>query len=1116
LHQEFVKRLRNRRSEASTTPDSRVLSSPPTLADGKRVRLALLGGFQVRVDQGQPVTFPSGKVQALLAFLALPPGRAHARDTLATLLWGGLGEVEARASLRQALFMVRKALPALPFLVVEGDSVALDPATVEVDLVRFERRVADGTPPALEEATALYQGDLLAGLAVSEPAFEEWLLTERERLRELAIEALAKLLAHHRQVGVPEAAVQTGLRLLALDPSQEPVHRTLMRLYARQGRRSAALKQYQVCVGVLRRELGTEPELETRRLYQDILQQRVRESAEPEARPSRMTSGTHPTGPVGERPLIGREGELAQLRRALDDVRSGLGRVFVIVGEAGVGKSSLVTVLGEATRDRGARALLGRCYESQQVLPFGPWVDALRGGGVSQDAETLQGLAPVWRAELSRLLPEVGAPDLPAPSDDLLQLFESVAQLVERLTSQDPLALVLEDLHWADEMSLRLFAFVARRMRTAPVLIAATAREEDLTSAPALQRVIDEVATEPHFVRMPLSPLSRSDTAALVRSLARRGSDEALVARLSERLWATSEGNPFVIVETMRALDDGALTETAPSLPLPERVRQVVAARLERLSQRGQQLAAVAAVIGREFEFPVLQSAAGLGFRDAAEGVEELVRRRVLHGIGERFDFTHERVREVVHGRLLALQRKVLHGQLAKAIEEVYAENLEPHYAALGLHCTKAENWGKAAMYLRQAGTQAGARSAYSEAAAFFTQALEALGHLPANRQTTELTIDIRLDIRSALIPLSEWTRMGEQVHEAERLARTLGDQHRLGKISNFMLNQCLLTGDYDGALRFGREALAIARALGDRSIEVVATTNLGGTHSARGEFSEAAAFFERNIALEGDLRYERFGSAGIQSAWSGAHLAEVLSELGRFDEAIERAEASVQIAEGANNSFTLSFGLFALGRAHFRRGDHARATSILERGHEVCRTRQIVFWTAFVAAALGVAYALASRTDEALPLVAGGVEEFRRRPNHFRPAVIPLYAGMTYLGAGRIDAAASHAREALALTRRLGACAAEAHAACLAGDVALAGCTQDAPGYYREALALAEPRGMRPLVAHCHLGLGTLYRRTGQREQAQEHLTTATTMYREMGMTYWLEKAEAELRQLA
>src|SRR5262249_52755020 len=146
-----------------------------------------------------------------------------------------------------------------------------------------------------------------------------------------------------------------------------------------------ALKQYQVCLGVLRRELQAEPEPETRQLYQDILQQRVSESAIPEARLTRTTLRSRLPGLVGEGPLVGREGELKRLRLALDEVRSGLGRVVVILGEAGIGKSSLVTVAGAEAHERGARILLARCYESQQILPFGPWVDALRGGGVSED-----------------------------------------------------------------------------------------------------------------------------------------------------------------------------------------------------------------------------------------------------------------------------------------------------------------------------------------------------------------------------------------------------------------------------------------------------------------------------------------------------------------------------------------------------------------------------------------------------------------------------------------------------------------------------------------------------------------------------------------------------------
>jgi tetratricopeptide (TPR) repeat protein len=282
----------------------------------------------------------------------------------------------------------------------------------------------------------------------------------------------------------------------------------------------------------------------------------------------------------------------------------------------------------------------------------------------------------------------------------------------------------------------------------------------------------------------------------------------------------------------------------------------------------------------------------------------------------------------------------------------------------------------------------------------------------------------------------------------------------------------------------------------------------VGQTHAVRGEFSDAATFLERNVALEGELRYERFGAPAIQSALSGAWLAGALAEIGRFDEAIGHAEAAVQIAETADHPFTLYNGLFDLGRAHLGRGDLPRATRTLERCLDLCRRWQIGLGIPLVAATLGAAYALAGRPDEALPLVAGAIEEFRHRQVHNWPALILLCAGTTDLSAGRINEAARHAREALALARRLGARGSEAHALRLAGDVASTSGGEDAEDNYREALALAGELGMRPLVAHCHLALGNLSLRPGHREKAREHLTTATTMYREMDMRFWLKQA--------
>jgi tetratricopeptide (TPR) repeat protein len=466
----------------------------------------------------------------------------------------------------------------------------------------------------------------------------------------------------------------------------------------------------------------------------------------------------------------------------------------------------------------------------------------------------------------------------------------------------------------------------------------------------------------------------------------------------------------------------------------------------------------------------------------------------------------------VAYQGLLHDRQRALHARITEAIERLAPERVAEQAERLAHHALRGELWDKAVAYLRQAGLRAMGRAANHEAIAHLEPALGALRRLPETRETTELTIDVHIDLRNALLPLGDRARMGEHLHAAEVLARTLGDQRRLARIANFMVIQGLGTGDYGKAISFGQEALTIARALGDRSIEVVATSFLGMARVAGGEFSDAATLFEQNVALEGDLRYERFGAPVIQSALSGALLAEALSQLGRFDDAIGHAEAAVRIAEAADHPFTLFWGLFELGVTHLGRGDSPRATRVLERCHDLCRTWQFVVATPIVAATLGAAYAVAGRADEALPLVVGAVEEFRRRHIYRWPDIL-LCAGTTYLSAGRIDEAASYAREALALTRRLGAQGSEAHALCLAGDVASTGGAKDAPGYYREALALAGELGMRPLVAHCHLGLGRLDYRTDKHEQAQEHLTTAITMYREMDMRFWLERVERELK---
>ena len=261
-----------------------------------RLCLLLLGRFEAQREDGSALALPGGKGQALLAYLALPAGQTHLREALAALLWGDLPAGRARLRLRQVLFDLRRALPeGRPHPSRRGRGGAR-PVAGGGRHRAFRGGRHEGTPEGLERAARLYRGDLLAGLVIQAPPFEEWLAAERERLRERAVEALARLSTHQRTAGALDAAVDTALRLLALDPLQEPVHRTLMRLYADLGRRGAALRQYQVCVAALQRELGVEPDVETKLLYQDIFR-RVRPGAAPAlaAERARVHAGGNPT-----------------------------------------------------------------------------------------------------------------------------------------------------------------------------------------------------------------------------------------------------------------------------------------------------------------------------------------------------------------------------------------------------------------------------------------------------------------------------------------------------------------------------------------------------------------------------------------------------------------------------------------------------------------------------------------------------------------------------------------------------------------------------------------------------------------------------------------------------
>jgi len=983
-----------------------------------RLALTLLGGFHARFETGAAVKVPTHQYRALLAYLALPPGRAHPRDKLVALLWDDLPRTQGRTRLRQAILAIRRSLgrAADAALAIEADTIALRDEAVTVDAVEFQRLARGNDGAALERAAARYSGDLLAGLPVRESPFDEWLGAERLRLADLAIQVLGRLLAVRQGAGELEAAVQVAHRLLALDPLHEPAHRALIDLYQRLGRRSDALRQYQMCLDVLAREFGAEPGPDTRRLYLQVLREGV-----PAPFASRAESGqaTAWIATAGAGPLVGREIERGRLRRALDAAIEETGSVVIVTGEAGMGKSRLAADLaGEAAR-RGARVLLGQCHETDQILAFGPWVEALRPARVDRMIELLDDLGPARRGELARLLPELTDGAAPATGEPL-PLFEAAAALLERLSAGRPVVLVMEDLHWADEMSVRLLAFLARRVTRWKLLVVATARPEELHDAPFVRRALDTLATAPEAVAVELMPLSRDETTTLVRALTPVAASSR-AETLDDQVWSLSEGHPFTVVEMVRSVRHDIASSGAGMGGLPRRVREAVARRLDRLGERARRLVEVAAIIGRQFDVELLALAADVDADRAVDGLEELVRRRLVESVGDLFRFVHHRVLEAARPAIRP-RRAFLHRRVAEAIEKRYVGDLEPHLGALADHYQRAGVWERAVTHLQRTGDLARRRGAYREALVSYETALAAASHLPRVRATLEQEVDLRLGMRYALVPLGQVTRVIQCLEPAKQVAETLGDRARLAWAELFLSEGWRWRGEYERAVEACSRARALAVDLEHRDLALFAAVFLASAYTAQGRHAESRPLLEEAVAA---VRLDdpqatvlvRPAVAPGACGW----LARSIVLCGEHDRVAALLDETMRHAEAVGSPHAIAIACALVGETRLLLDDPAGALTVLERGLALCRSAELEHRLAMLEAATGYARALAGRLDEGARLLEAAVARADgQQQRWFQPQRLAWLADVHRRG-GRPIVAATIAGRAIDLARRIG-----------------------------------------------------------------------------------------------
>jgi DNA-binding SARP family transcriptional activator len=687
----------------------------------------LLGSFRLLYRGHAVKGFDQARLQELLAYLLLQRGNPVSRQQLAFLFWPDSSEAQARSNLRTLWLRLRRVLPEADHLLAAGELAVewrsdgvywLDVAAFEDGLGQARSDVSAETQiAALERAVAAYGGELLPG------NYSDWLLAQRDRLTQAYGAALEQLLALYEARRDYRQAIGHAQALLRHDPLHEPAYTHLMRLHALNDDRAASLHTYHTCATVLRRELEVEPGPATRSLYQQLLTVKL-----PSVAPAPAEAAI---------PLVGREAEWEPLQRAWR-LAAYSPRLALITGEAGIGKTRLAEALAELVERQGIAALAARCFAAGGELAYAPVVAWLR-------SQPLPPLADPWLRALTRLLPEIRAerPDLPPPEPltetwQRLHLFEALRQAL--LTGRTALLLVLDDLQWCDRDTLDWLHYLLTAQpdqgTRGQLLVAATLRSEESESDAALAPWRAELARTAQLSEIELGPLSQDATLALAGQAAGQPFDRAL----GPLLFQGTEGHPLFVVEMVRAGLTAAVREPArhaaamldAPVALPDKVRRVLDARLAQLSPQARGVIELAAVVGRAFTFGVLVAASDLSEGLLVAALDEGWRRRIIREQGaDAYDFSHEKLREAAYASLSQTRRRWLHSQVARALEQVHAGDLDEAAGVLAGHWEAAGRPAQASAYFRRAAARARRLYAHEDALAALEHALGLAAALP-------------------------------------------------------------------------------------------------------------------------------------------------------------------------------------------------------------------------------------------------------------------------------------------------------------------------------------------------------------------------------------------------
>jgi DNA-binding SARP family transcriptional activator/tetratricopeptide (TPR) repeat protein len=1048
------------------------------------LRFYLLGS-PIVVWQDTILAISRRAVRALLFRLACASNPV-AREHLHLLFWPDKPELVARRNLSHHLTHLRQALPLPDVLEATNNRVWLSSNRVWCDALEL-KHTSNGSSSdhsTLRDLVNLYRGPFLEDFDLPGcPEFEHWSIVERIALERQYLLALDRLVEQCTSQGAIRQAILFARQYLETDGLSETMHQRLIQLYAASGERHLALQQFEKCASILGHELSVEPLPETRAIYQAVKVGQLR-FPEPPAPPQA------PTLPEGEAPLIGREDELGLLEELFLRPNSETGRVVLICGEAGIGKTRLMQEFARR-HEAEAQVLVGCGHAGEQTIPYHPLQEIIRallglpvqlGEGPFPSLHTRRTypnfIEPVWLTEVSRLLPELHAlyPELPAPlalepKSAQTRLFDALCRLILSYSrDHGPILLCLDDLQWMDAGTQAWLAHIGRYLKRGShsLLILGTYRSEENETILALRHALVQSRI---LAEIQLTRLDQLAVLRLVRALIGWRSGDEILAR---QLHQATAGNPFYLIEIIRKLiEDGRLDQDfreSQQFTPPESVRDAIQARLELVSPIARQVLEAGAVLGQSFGLDLLRLTAGRGFTETVTALEELVARILLVETPQEYRFIHELTRQHVAESLGLARRRLLHLRAGRATLRLHSE------AFLGLahHFEQGGDLPRALHYLSLAAEKAQAIFAWQEAEFHHGRMLELLAQIDPDGNQPDI-----VDQRAAILAERAQSRdlLGRRAERDVDLQALddLGelsndDQVRLQAIFN-RLHYLNLDGEYIRAISLGEKGLALlesSSAFAEDTEPVRLARSrllaqigfgfhfLGKPEQALGMLEQAQSLCQINPeagACGRILHFQGYVYAHLgnyaraldcqkqslachqaqgdlkRSAWDMIDLGAMYKNLSDPANARSYLEQGLELARQVGSQQAEAYGLAQLGSLDVHQGDYTSGLERYTRALEMQQAAPSVHILAMAEAGIGFAHYHLGDYQHSRPWLEHALQRIRAASHrrHIAEALIQL--GMLDMAEGLLHQARWHLIEGLSIAQ-----------ACHSGDCLVAG----------------------------------------------------------------------------